>query len=57
MEIHIYFYFVRQKKINRLSHDCHGSVGSPSLNIAVVKETNLNSLLTVVKYSADGAAD
>jgi hypothetical protein len=24
-----------RKKINRVSHDCHGSVGSPSLNIAV----------------------
>jgi hypothetical protein len=24
-----------RKKINRVSHDCHGSVGSPILNIAV----------------------
>jgi hypothetical protein len=32
-------YTVRsQKKINRVSHDHHGSVGSPSLNIDVVKK-------------------
>jgi hypothetical protein len=40
-------YTVQSKKVNRVSHDYHGSVGSPSLNITVtVIETYLSPLIS-----------
>jgi hypothetical protein len=46
---YIFLYYVKipcdqKKKINRVSHDCHGSVDSARLNIAIVKKTYLSPL-------------
>jgi hypothetical protein len=45
---YIFLYYVKipcdQKKKNRVSRDCHGSVDSARLNIAIVKKTYLSPL-------------